>query len=49
MPGMGNEKTPEYYRDLKLRRDQYRNKLIAKGVHPRSMKMIELMCRKFKS
>ena len=46
MGSMGVDKSPEYYRELKRRRDEYRNKLIRKGINPRSNKMIELMHRK---
>lgn len=47
MPGIGIDKSPEYYRELKRRRDKYKAKLIAKGVNPRSNKMYELLNRKY--
>jgi len=47
MPEYSTERTHEYYRELQKRRDVYRKKLIAKGIHPKSNKMLELMCRKF--
>ncbi len=35
-----------YYEELESRRRSYRNKLLAKGVAPNSLKMLKLMCRK---
>lgn len=37
------------WRRIKPLRDAYRKKLIAKGIHPRSLKMDKLMLRKFSS
>ncbi len=39
-------KSPEYYRQIKLKREAYRQKLIAKGVFDGGSKMRELMTRK---
>jgi len=47
MPYGGEDRSPEYYQELKKRRDAYEAKLIAKGVVPRSSKMLILMHRKF--
>jgi len=37
----------KWWRKIKPLKNAYRKKLIAKGIHPRSLKMDELMLRKF--
>ena len=46
MPSLGIDKPAEYYAELSRRREEYRRKLIAKGVANGSMKMLKLMHRK---
>jgi len=48
MPSYSEYLPASYYQELARKRHAYEKKLIAKGVKPRSSKMLELMCRKFR-